>query len=123
VQQEVRDEYDIKFQANPNTFRSVKCYGYHSTGYCLFFKPDLGEVIKIAQNHLREAKICFVTTDTCSSEGIRTDNVPNCFDSDLYMHIAVTTLWIVDKDIEVNKDTKLEKVDVDKDVEVKRHQA
>jgi len=73
----------------------VKCYGYHDAGYALFFKPDLSEVIKIAQDEIRASKVCFVTTQPCNEEGIENDNVAHCFDSHLYKHTAVTTLWCI----------------------------
>jgi len=59
------DDYDRMFLDHRDDFNVIECYGYHSTGYALFFKPDLGEVIKIALDEIRNAKICFVTTEPC----------------------------------------------------------
>lgn len=87
------DNVDKDFLENRETFWKIQCYGYHSTGYVLFFKPDLGEVIKICGDRIRDTKICFVTTEPCDLQGNPDDNATRCFNTKLYMHTAVTTLW------------------------------
>jgi len=76
-------------------FTKVSVYGYHTTGYILFFKPSLDEVIKFAQDHIRKCKHCYVTTDTCDITGELNNNATaGIFNPNLYMHRAVTTLWL-----------------------------
>lgn len=89
----IDDEYDTLFKSNPSSFNIMEFYAYHTTGYKLFFKPDLGEVIKIAQDLIRQSSVCFITTNTCDLDGNQTDHVGECFNSKLYMHMAKTTIW------------------------------
>lgn len=90
------DEFDIMFKSNKEMFQIANFYGYHTTGYALFFKPDLGEVIKIAHEIIRKSRVCYLTTTPCDVEGKLTNHCPSCFNQKLYMHMAVTTIWYIE---------------------------
>lgn len=90
------DEYDVMFKSSKEMFQMAHFYGYHTTGYALFFKPDLGEVIKMAHDLIRKSRVSYLTTTPCDVEGNTTNHCPSCFNSKLYMHMAVTTIWYLE---------------------------
>ena len=83
---------------SPKLCEIARIYAYHSYGgYYGFFRPDLMEVIKIAQSVIRDTldSTVFVSTEPCTSQGNRSDHFPDCYDSQLDMYRAVTILYTV----------------------------
>lgn len=96
------DEYDMWFmKTRESSFKVAKFYGYHTCGYFGLFKPDLGEVIKLTQDVIRESTVSFVSTNPCDLEGNLFPNndptqifhISQCYSKPLDMHLGVTTVW------------------------------
>jgi hypothetical protein len=96
------DEYDMWFmKTRDSSFKVAKFYGYYTCGCPSIFKPDLGEIIKLAQDVIRGSTVSFVSTNPCDLEGnLYPNNDPTQFiqisqvySLKLNMHMGVTTVW------------------------------
>jgi hypothetical protein len=81
------DEDQMRVSAN-NLRPVCQIRTLHSTGYALFFKPSVEEVLQQAPSEiLRDFSIVAFRSETLHR------HVPYTFDSQKYMHMAMTTFF------------------------------
>ena len=78
--------------------KKAEVYSYHTYGgYYGFFRPSLDEVIKASEKYIRNADICYITTETCDSSGVTTYTGSNYYNAYRDKHRGKPTLLLYNR--------------------------